>query len=341
MSLSYPMIQTPVLMEKVWGGRKLERFGKSLPADRPIGESWELSDHPNGRSSVANGPLAGLSLRNVIERHGEMLFGPHAPRPWQDRFPLLVKIIDAAEPLSVQVHPDDAYTAAHGIADTGKTECWVILESEPGAELVVDVRAGSDRAEFAAAARRGQLDDFLVRRRVRAGDFLYIPAGRLHAIGAGIVLAEVQQPSDTTFRVYDWGRGDEGGQSRPLHLEQSLECINFSGRHEPGGGRGVIEESADFRLESLAETRFFYLHRLELRPQGSVRRELAHGFEAAMVVAGEVLAETAGSAELANVGCGSTVLLPSGAGSYQLESAGGATVLLAGVPREKNAGTNS
>ena len=165
----YPMIQSPALKETLWGGRKLARFGKTLPPEVAIGESWELADHPNGRSYILNGPLAGLSLRQLVEQYADQLYGPAAPQDWLNRFPLLVKIIDAADSLSVQVHPDDAYTAAHGINDTGKTECWVILGADAGAELVVDVRPGTSAEQFKQAAEQGRLDDFLVRQSVKIG----------------------------------------------------------------------------------------------------------------------------------------------------------------------------
>ena len=332
----YPMIQSPALKETLWGGRKLARFGKTLPPEVAIGESWELADHPNGRSYILNGPLAGLSLRQLVEQYADQLYGPAAPQDWLNRFPLLVKIIDAADSLSVQLHGDDAYTAAHGINDTGKTECWVILGADAGAELVVDVRPGTSAEQFKQAAEQGRLDDFLVRQSVNVGDFFFIPAGRLHAIGAGILLAEFQQPSDTTFRVYDWGRTDAHGKSRPLHLNQSLQCINFSGRHADGGGQAVLQKSPLTTLESLADNSFFYLERLHLS-QGGFNRTLDRGFELVMIVDGNVHLTAGPNATPVDAGTGTCVLLPAVAGEYHVETNGGTTLLLSGVPRKQHA----
>ena len=330
----YPMLQDPVLKPTIWGGQKLRAlYGKPVAGDQKIGESWEVADHPHGTSRVAAGPLKGRSLRQIVESHGEELFGEPVPPQWRGRFPLLVKIIDAADNLSIQVHPDDAYIAEHGIDDYGKTECWVILQADPGARLITGVQPGVDREEFRKAAAAGQLEGMLIEQQVQAGDFLFIPAGRLHAIGAGIVLAEFQQPSDTTYRVYDWGRVDMSGKSRELHLDQAVECISFDGDFPEAGGPGIVSDEGGVRAESLVECDKFYLHRATVE-RATLERKLDRGFECAMIVEGEgVLSAVHGGPPL-KVSAGRTVLVPAVVGDYEIETAGGLTVLMSG-PSER------
>lgn len=269
-------------------------------------------------------------MRQIVESHAEELFGGPAPSAWGERFPLLVKIIDASDDLSIQVHPDDAYMARHGIGDYGKTECWVILQADPGARLITGLAPGVDRDEFRKAAAAGQLEDLLVEQQVRAGDFLFIPAGRLHAIGAGIVLAEFQQPSDTTYRVWDWGRVDEAGKSRELHLEQALDCINFAGPLPAAGGLGIVVDTGGIHLESLVECDKLYLHRAVIN-RAALTRRLDRGFECAMIVKGEGFLSPGDDDESLPVRRGQTVLVPASIGEYALRSDNGLTVLLSGV----------
>ena len=330
----YPMLQQPVLKPTIWGGQKLRTlYGKPVVGDQKIGESWEVADHPHGTSRVAAGPLKGRSLRQVVQLHADALFGKPVMSAWRERFPLLVKIIDASDDLSIQVHPDDAYIAEHEIDDYGKTECWVILQTDPGARLITGVQPGVDRDEFRKAAAAGQLEGMLIEQQVQPGDFLFIPAGRLHAIGAGIVLAEFQQPSDTTYRVYDWGRVDMSGKSRELHLDQAVECINFGDALPEAGGLGIVSDEGGVRAESLVECDKFYLHRATVE-RARLNRKLDRGFECAMIVEGKgVLSASHGGPPL-KVSAGSTVLVPAAAGKYEIESQGRLTVLMSG-PSER------
>lgn len=327
----YPMLQEPVLKPTIWGGQKLrDLYGKPVVGDQKIGESWEVADHPHGTSRVAAGPLKGRSLRQVIELHADALFGKPVMSAWRERFPLLVKIIDAADNLSIQVHPDDAYIAEHGIDDYGKTECWVILQADPGSRLITGVQPGVGREEFRKAAAAGQLEGMLIEQQVRPGDFLFIPAGRLHAIGAGIVLAEFQQPSDTTYRVYDWGRVDMSGKSRELHLDQAVECINFDGRLLEAGGLGVVTDAGGVLLESLVECDKFYLHRAAVEG-ARLNRKLDRGFECAMIISGKGFLLPGDGGEPLPVRAGQTVLVPASAAKYAIRSEEGLTALLSGV----------
>jgi mannose-6-phosphate isomerase len=219
-----PVRFKPLLMERVWGGRRLADLGKSLPADRPIGESWELVDRPDTDSVVDGGELDGRTLGSLWRERRD-LFGARAAG-LGPRFPLLIKLLDAREALSVQVHPPPAIAAALG--GESKTESWFVAAADPGAHLLVGLRRGVTRAGMEAALRDGEdVAALLQRVDVAAGDAILIPSGRVHAIGPGIVIVEIQQSSDTTYRVFDYGRPGLDGRPRDLHVEKSLQSIDF------------------------------------------------------------------------------------------------------------------
>jgi mannose-6-phosphate isomerase len=333
----YAMAQEGCYKATVWGGRKLETLlGKRLPAGETIGESWEVADHPHGESHVAEGLLAGRGLRWVVENAAEELYGPGAPAAWRKRFPLMVKIIDAAEDLSVQVHPDDAYVAAQGVGDSGKTECWVVLEAAPGAELINGVKRGVGREEFRAAVERGTVAELLERQPVRAGDVVFIPAGRVHAIGRGIVLAEFQQPSDVTYRVFDWNRKDASGRGRELHLERALECIRFDW---PGSDLSAKVRRGEFAVESLTECPQFWLQRVTVGRGEAMFNTLGlrggEGFQCMMAVAGQgSLTAPRLSKDEVELRPGRTVIVPAAVEEYRLETDAGLTVLVSGVEKK-------
>jgi mannose-6-phosphate isomerase len=210
-------------MERIWGGRRLEKeFGKNLPPDVPIGESWEIVDRPEAQSVVISGQLKGKTLHELWMEYRQEIFGhvPNAPR-----FPLLFKLLDARETLSLQVHPPESVAAKLG--GEAKTECWYVAAAEPEAHLYVGLRERMNRAQFEAALRSGKVADHVHAQQVRRGDAMFLPSGRFHAVGAGNLLVEVQQNSDTTYRVFDWNRTDDSGKPRQLHIEQALECIDF------------------------------------------------------------------------------------------------------------------
>ena len=221
----YPLTFLPILKERVWGGRNLERlYQKALPPGVPIGESWEISDRPGDASVIANGPLAGQDLRWLMENHRTALLGAAAKSG--QRFPLLVKILDAQEKLSLQVHPPAALAVQLG--GEPKTEMWYIADATPTAELFAGLKRGVTRAQFEQKIQDGTVAECLHRLPVRTGDALFLPSGRVHAIGAGSVIFEIQQNSDTTYRVFDWNRVGLDGQPRELHVGQSLASIDFS-----------------------------------------------------------------------------------------------------------------
>jgi len=225
----YPLTFRPIFKERVWGGRNLERlYSKPLPLGVPIGESWEISDRPGDVSVIANGPLAGKDLHWLMEHHAKELLGetPSA----NGRFPLLIKILDAEETLSLQVHPP-----AHKASELGgepKTEMWYIADAKPSAQLYVGLKRGVTRDVFEQKIKVGEVADCFHRVSVKPGDTMFLPSGRVHAIGGGLVIFEIQQNSDTTYRVFDWNRVGLDGKPRDLHIHESLASIDF-GDFEP------------------------------------------------------------------------------------------------------------
>ena len=211
-------------MERMWGGRRFEtKFGKKLPPKIRIGESWEIVDRPEAQSVVRDGPLRGKTLHELWTQHRQELFGGVADSA---RFPLLIKLLDANQKLSLQVHPTEKVAAKLG--GESKTEFWYVAAADPDAGLFVGLKEAMTREQLEGALRSGTIAKHLHTIRVKAGDAMFLPAGRLHAVGAGNLLVEIQQNSDTTYRVYDWDYVDEKGKPRQLHVDQALECIDFS-----------------------------------------------------------------------------------------------------------------
>lgn len=218
---------------KIWGGDKLRRlYGKEIP-NEPTGEAWLVSDHPAHESVVAEGPYRGRTIRELLEQHESAILGARPRLTIHGRFPLLLKILDATDVLSVQVHPDDAAARALGEPDVGKTEMWYVLQADPGSKLICGLDPVLTPEKYAAAVEQGRIGDYLSRFDVSEGAALFVPARTVHAICAGTVLAEIQQNSDLTYRIYDWGRLGDDGKPRPLHTQKALEVIRF-GQAYPG-----------------------------------------------------------------------------------------------------------
>lgn len=255
----HPLVLMPILLPKVWGGRKLGKMGKQLPDSGGFGESWELADLGStassgaggqaARSVIASGPLAGRTLHEAVGLWGPDLLG-HAPLTADGNFPLLVKYLDAREHLSVQVHPSPAYAATHPGAHL-KTESWYILDAEPGAELFVGLKPGVTRDALARSIADGTVPTLLRTRPAVVGECHTLPSGTVHALGAGILIAEIQMPSDTTYRLYDWTKE----YSRPLretHIEQALACASFEEPPAPrvaSGERSVVATTAAYTVQ--------------------------------------------------------------------------------------------
>lgn len=252
-AMLYPLTFQSIFKERVWGGRNLARlYGKQLPPDVPIGESWEISDRPGDASVITNGLFAGKDLRWLMENHASELLG--SAKSQNGRFPLLIKILDAQEKLSLQVHPP-----AHKAAELGgepKTEMWFIADAVPAAELFVGLKRGVSRADFECKIHDGSVADCFHRVPVRAGDAMFLPSGRVHAIGAGLVIFEIQQNSDTTYRVFDWNRVGLDGKSRDLHVPQSLASIDFND-FEPALTGGPVTSGPNFKCRRIVHDPLF------------------------------------------------------------------------------------
>jgi mannose-6-phosphate isomerase len=261
----YPLLFEPVLKDYIWGGRALEKLGRALPPEGPVAESWEIAGHEDGTTAVSNGRFAGQPLTEVQAELGLDLIGSN--NAWaleRDKFPLLIKLLDAERPLSVQVHPGDAYALAHEGNELGKTEMWVVLDAQPGAELILGVREGTTRENFGEAIKDGDLEPTLHHVPVKKGDHICVPAGTLHAIMGGILIAEIQQNSNTTYRVYDWNRVGADGKPRPLHIDQSLDVINFQQVEPRLSPPVLISNENGVRRERLCANEYFVTERVTM-----------------------------------------------------------------------------
>ena len=327
----YPLRFHPVYKDYLWGGRRFESLRGPIDVPGILAESWEVSCHPNGPSVIANGPLAGLSLPEAVERFGAELVGDRLPEKDLHKFPLLAKFIDAADRLSVQVHPDDDYARTHEAGEYGKNEMWYVVDADPGARLTVGVVPGTTRAAFAEAVVQGRCESLLQSVEVKPGDVVDIPAGLVHAIGRGILIYEVQQNSDTTYRVFDFDRVDAQGRKRPLHIEKALEVIDFDGAGRPPLCPGVAEMPEDGRVQSgvsrrvLVTNRYFTVEELTIA-RGTVTGLQADGgrFRILTAIDGDGLVHyrsASGFPSSMPFRRGESLLVPATLGAYRLEGA--------------------
>ncbi|HBZ96434.1 MAG TPA: mannose-6-phosphate isomerase [Phycisphaerales bacterium] len=318
-----PLTFAPILKSKVWGGTGLAGFGKDLGTMQTVGESWELADLPDsipeGRSIVAEGLLAGKTLHALLEEDPSWIMGD-ARLSDQGGFPLLIKYLDARENLSMQVHPDEAWVAAHP-GDHLKTESWIVLHAEPGAVLYKGVRDGVTPERFAAAIDDGTVVELVESVPARVGDCHDLPSGTCHALGAGILVAEIQTPSDTTFRVFDWGRTD-----RTLHVEQALHCIDFQSV-TPTTPPSTFERDG-VRITELSRTDHYWIDRIETTAPSTVRLGSGRAPEVLMMLSGD---GTLGPD--ISVGAGRTALLPAALGPIEAAFSAGASMLRVMLPQ--------
>ncbi len=325
----YPLIFEPDYKERVWGGQKLrEVYGKKIPYEH-TGESWEIACHNHGQSKILNGELAGLTLEEALLKKGQAIMGkPFKPG---DKFPLLIKFIDAKTKLSVQVHPDDRYAAVKENGELGKSEAWYILQADEGAKLVAGLKDGVTKAVFKEKLEENALEEVLNEVGVKAGDVLNIPAGLIHAVGQGILLAEIQQNSDTTYRVYDWGRVGLDGKPRELHIEKSLEVIDFEHKHSKDLVQGIKEHGSGYVLTEYIRNEYFVLQ--EVLVQNMYQGNSENGFEIYMTLKGQGLI-TFGDQEV-EVGLGQSFIIPKALGKYTLKAKDQEVVFVKGFIDER------
>lgn len=261
----YPLTFTPVFKDYLWGGRNLENLSRKLPPESIVAESWDIAAHKDGVSTINNGVFANYTLVELQDELGIDLIGTN--NQWaqeRGKFPLLVKLLDANRPLSVQVHPNDEYALANEGNELGKTEMWVVLHAKKGAELILGVNAGTTPEKFRVGIEKGNLEPYLYHLPVKTGDHVCVPAGTLHAIMDGIIVAEIQQNSNTTYRVYDWNRVGADGNPRPLHIDKALDVINFA-QIEPNLSHPTLFSDAEgIRSSTLCANSYFITEKIEM-----------------------------------------------------------------------------
>ncbi|WEK55112.1 MAG: class I mannose-6-phosphate isomerase [Candidatus Cohnella colombiensis] len=317
----YPLHFKPEFKERVWGGRALERFGFDVPQGA-IGEGWMIADHPNGISHITNGEFAGKGLDEIRSLVGDTWFGAKGASD-NGRFPLLIKLLDCNDDLSIQVHPNDHYDRLPK-GELGKTEMWYVLDAKPGAKIIYGLEPGVDREALAAAIEEGRIMECLQEVSVKAGDTFYIPAGTVHALCAGVVVAEIQQNSDTTYRLYDYNRPGLDGQMRELHIEDSLNVIAYE---DTGATRMSTDGAQAGQWLTLASSPYF------VTDKGVVdgKWDQATNGESFVVL---IVAEGTGSIDWSqghvDAKAGDCFLIPANLGSYSLD--GEMTILRSLLP---------
>lgn len=333
-----PLRFRPLLKRIRWGGRRLgDVLHKPIGSEHDFAESWEICDHGDDQSVVSGGPFDGLTLRQLMAMHRVKLCGSERRI---HQFPLLVKFLDASDRLSVQVHPNDVQARFFNPRESGKTEAWVILDAKPGSRVFAGLKRGVDQLRLEQHLKNGTVEECLHSYSVRPGDCVFIPAGTVHAIGEGILLAEVQQSSDLTFRLHDWGRVGTDGKPRELHLEESLVCIDFNrGPVDPVIPRAIVEPTSTSAslTEELVACEFFTLHRHTLRGQSSICVE--DRFHVLLVLSGRGRLDCDG-VEL-SLQTGTTLLLPASCGTSRITSFGELILMDAFMPAIANVSEES
>ncbi|GAB6988313.1 type I phosphomannose isomerase catalytic subunit [Paenibacillus pini] len=322
MTQSYPLQFQPEFKERVWGDRALEQFGLDIP-DGHIGEGWMIADHPNGTTSVLNGELAGQGLDQIRKQYGAEWFGSKVSLEKNDRFPLLIKLLDCNDNLSVQVHPNDKYEGLPQ-GELGKTEMWYVLDAKPGAKIIYGLNDGVTRAHLQEAIEQGTVMDSLREVTVEAGDTFYIPAGTVHALCAGVVVAEIQQNSDTTYRLYDYDRPGLDGKPRELHIEDSLNVTAYDGS---GATMMKTDHIGPGEWLQLAQSPYFIVEKGIVSGSWSMATT-PDSFTIFVICEGSGMLKWQGGSM--PYSAGQCFLLPANLGQYQLE--GHSTVLRSYLP---------
>ena len=328
MSSLYPIRFRPVLRETLWGGEALkQRFGKKVRTGTKIGESWEICGMPGSSSVVANGFLKGNSLEEIAEVYMDELLGETVYSKFGNEFPLLIKLIDASDRLSIQVHPDDRLASERHHA-WGKTEMWYILGAKPGSVIYTGFRKKTTKEEYLEHLSAKKLEDLVNETPVHAGDVFYIPAGMVHAIGSGVLLAEIQQTSDVTYRIYDWDRVDASGKPREMHTALALDAINFS-----LDSNNLIRPLPEMnRTVLLAESQYFHTSLITFDKPIIKDYSLTDSFVIYICTESMAVIECNGQSE--EIKAGETLLIPASADSVAIIPRGKAALLEVFVPQK-------
>lgn len=315
MKLDDPLRFEPIFRRYLWGGRRLETvLNKPLAPGSDYAESWEIVDHGPEQSIVSSGPVAGKTLHELVTQHAEELLGKHSP---QDSFPLLFKYLDCNRNLSIQVHPNDAQAATLNPPDLGKTEAWVVIAANPGSVIYAGLQQGVDRKTLEREIAKGTTEQCLHCIEPQVGDCIFVPAGVVHALGEGVVVAEIQQASDTTFRLFDWNRVGTDKKPRPLHIQQALEVIDYEhGPLQPAAAKQTSQPD----VERLVECQKFILDRWHLTSSLSLAGD--NRFHIIAVIQGSI--ELSGQ----TVTLGQTLLIPACLGPLSVKPVSEKTVLL-------------
>lgn len=310
----YPFKMTPVFKNYLWGGNNLKRLGKCVP-EEPVAESWEVSALPGNESRVANGPLKGESLTELIKKYGKLIAGEKPAQNSPDTgLPVLLKFIDANDRLSIQVHPDDEYARKHENGKSGKTEAWYVLDAKPGSTVIHGFREGMEHGSIEGSIKKRKYKNLYREVPVEKGDVIFVPAGTVHALNGGMVVAEIQQPSDLTYRLYDYERVDAAGKKRPLHIEKALNVLDY--RTYQAAYRGLEIRSDKLAGKYLVMSGNFCVRQVE--SAGDPIELNADGtLSAWMFLRGE--AEVSCKIEKVCVRALDTVLIPAFLGKYRIE----------------------
>ena len=321
----YPLFFTPVLKHYMWGGHNLQLIRRDIESSKPVAESWEIASHVDGMSVVKNGVYAGKTLPVLLAELGLDLVGKR--NAWaleREIFPLMVKLLDAKQRLSVQVHPDDDYALKNEGDELGKAEMWVVLRAKPGAAIIYGFSKPTTTESFSNAIQTGSPEPFLHTIPIQAGDHICVPPGTLHAILGGALMVEIQQNSNTTYRVYDWGRSDEQGHRRPLHVEKALDVINFDQIKSSLPEPEVLEDTPYISRERLCENSYFTTERITAKQKIEFKGRCdGSTLEIWGVIAGQ--AEIAGTSVEEVQFC----LLPAGLGDFVIAAEANSILLRA------------